>query len=123
MHSSQCLNILPYCVLQIVVEFTSKDGALKLRTSASQVVFAGFLKALGRHETEDEDEESDIQGGAEDEQDQGQQEKQNARQDSHAKLVGSLQVGSAAVLCCAVLCCAVLRCPVLRCAGLGWAGP
>ena len=89
-----------FAVVQTSVEISSTDGSLQLRALASQVLFPGFLKALGRHETEDE---GAAEGEDEDEGTSSQKLSRQQEQDRQAQLLAGLQV-----LCCAVLCCAVL---------------
>ena len=91
-----------FAVVQTSVEISSTDGSLQLRALASQVLFPGFLKALGRHETEEEGAAEAEDDEAEDT--QNQKPSKQREQDRQAQLLSGLQV-----LRCAVLCCAVLR--------------
>lgn len=76
-------------VLQTSVEISSMDGNLKLRASGSQVLFPGFLKALGRSESE-----KDEAGTEEDEGEQtpAQQSSRQQEQDRQARLLAGFQV-------------------------------
>ena len=73
---TQCSSHALLRCLQATADFSTADGSIKLRSSATQVLFPGFMRAFQDFETDPEEEEQEEDEGREEatgKQDQGEQ--------------------------------------------------